>query len=97
MAGQIFRTVFAIIIVPFKILTFGVFGLLVNTTMRHRPFTTLKFKIPFCRNCRTNQIPKMDWADFEEGTMSFIVPKQVADIIKDYEGAISDDLEALEQ
>lgn len=88
MAGQIFRTVYAAAIIPLKFVTFGVFGLLVNTNMRNRPFTTLKFKIPFCRNCRINPIPKMDWADFEEGTMSFIVPKEVSARIKDYESAI---------
>ena len=65
MASEIFQTVFNIAIIPLKFLTFGVFGLLVNTTMRNRTFKTLKFIIPLCSKCRANQIPKTEWADFE--------------------------------
>ena len=84
--GRFSRIAFNILIAPLKFLTLGVFGLLVNTTSNSRTFQKLKMKVPLCSRCKQDRkLPRTDWADFEEGTISIIVPRNVADAIKGHE------------
>lgn len=62
-----------------KILVLGFFSLFMESSGRVSPRIRLRFRVPWCLRCRSQRTPEIVWTDFEEGTVSMIVPKTVRD------------------
>lgn len=80
--GRICGVCFRGVLIPCKFLVFGFLSLFVDTAPKATQFQRVRLKIPLCPRCRNHQMTRVKWTDFEEGTMSFIVPKTVAESIK---------------
>jgi len=80
--GNFFRIAFNLILIPLKFLTVGVWGLLMDTSSTKRPSQKITLNIPLCEDCQKAKTISVKWINFEEGTISFIVSRNVADTIK---------------
>ena len=85
--GHYFRIVVSVLLLPLRLLVFGLLGSLRGGSASDRPFQRIRVKIPVCLRCRNSQLPRLDRTDFEAGSMSFIVPKDVASGIKEFQFA----------
>ena len=72
--GAFFRTGFNLFLVPMKFLIFGFMGLFMETSTRSRRVLHLKFKLPWCDRCGARHRPKVTWTDYNEGTVTLVVP-----------------------
>lgn len=84
-AARYARIMLGLLIAPLLILIGAVFwpllrllSLVLDPLLRQGIFSVVKIKIPCCRACQERNLPKCDWIDYEEGTMAFIIPKDVA-------------------
>ncbi len=81
-AFQFLKVILNLVLFPLKLVTFGLRGLLSGEQGRET-YQSLKMRIPFCLKCRgANEMPRIVWTDFQEGTISFIVPKVVAEHLR---------------
>lgn len=69
-----------VILFPLKLLMFGLRRMLADDT-GSRCYQSLKVKVPVCLKCRNGNSPHIVGTHFEEGTISFIVPRSVKDEI----------------
>lgn len=81
--GHYFRMIMSVLLMPLRLLVFGLLGLLRDDSSNVPPFQRIRVKIPVCLRCRNSGFPRLDWTDFESGAMSFIVPRAVASGIKE--------------
>lgn len=80
--GRFFRILFGVILFPLKLLVFGMRGVMADESTGREPYRKIKLKIPFCLHCRTHSAPTVVWTNFEEGSVSVIVPKTITDRIR---------------
>lgn len=77
---RVLKVLISVVLFPLKILMFGLRKVL-SDDGGTRCYQSLKVRVPVCLKCRHRGSPQIVGTNFEEGTISFVVPRPVRDQI----------------
>jgi hypothetical protein len=77
---RVLRIILGVVLFPLKILIFGLRRGL-SEDGGTRCYKSLKVKVPVCLKCRDRDSLQIVGTNFEEGTISFVVPRPVREEI----------------
>lgn len=78
---RVLKIILGVVLFPLKILIFGL-SRVISDEEGTRCYQSLKVKVPVCLKCRDRNPLQIVGTNFEEGTISFVVPRSVRDEIQ---------------